>query len=406
MPSLNTYKQLLGSKTSNKIKKSQSNTIMELTWGEDLQSCIGYIYDFYHDDEKNICTNLNSMQSKTKIPVEVKFIIESYNSLDKDQVGYKIQFKPSHENPLDYYKEYEKKYGIEYPLGLFIDLPNNKDIYSRWLICGEANAYDQFVTWYILPCDYLYQWVYTRNGIRQKYEMWGVSRNQNSYNSGVWRDYVIETVENQKKCLLPYNDITQALFYNQRMIISAPVEEGFEPITWRITKIENTNPKGIQRITFAQDKYDEIHDYIERDEDGYTIGMWADYYKEDIIPNENEETLETHEEIYNEITFNGIKPQIKIGGSYKTFTATFYDNKGDAQSSYLGAWYFLIDGENVDNLEDTPLEIVTSSEDNQLKVNQIKVKFIGNDDYLGRTLTVINKFNEIETKIDMAIIAL
>ena len=50
-----------------------------------------------------------------------------------------------------------------------------------------------------------------------------------------------------------------------RLIISAPTEH---PLVWSITKIENTKPVGIQKLTIYQDFWDEHRDYIERDENG------------------------------------------------------------------------------------------------------------------------------------------
>ena len=96
------------------------------------------------------------------------------------------------------------------------------------------------------------------------------------------------------------------------MIVSAPVDEGFEPIAWRISKVESTAPLGIQRITLYQDAYNQNTDYIERDASGKVIAMWADYYASRVEPKPNEISPE---KVTSEIQFNGLKREIKVGGS-------------------------------------------------------------------------------------------
>ena len=43
-------------KTDGDIRKIQSDSIIEQTWFRDLQGCVGYLYDYEHDDEplKNV----------------------------------------------------------------------------------------------------------------------------------------------------------------------------------------------------------------------------------------------------------------------------------------------------------------------------------------------------------------
>lgn len=185
---LESYKRILGGygKTLGEVRKNQSDMIMENTWNGDIQSKICYIYDYYHDDEPDKAYKLSPQKSSTKTMIPAKYIIDSYNSEGKDQVLYHIQFKPSQENPLDYFEsEYEQKYGNEFPIGLYIDIPDNKGVYRRWLIAENANTFDpQFITWSIAPCNWRYNWICKE----KKHRMWGVSRSQSSYNSGLWRD--------------------------------------------------------------------------------------------------------------------------------------------------------------------------------------------------------------------------
>ena len=180
---LESYKRIMGyyGATLGEVRKNQSDMIMEATWDGDLQSKICYIYDYYHDDEPDKNYKLSPQRRRTKTVIPAKYIVNSYNSEGKDQVLYHIQFKPSQRNPLEYFEnEYEQKYGIMFPIGLYIDIPDNKGIYRRWLIVENANTYDpQFISWAIAPCDYRYSWIWKE----KKHRMWGVSRSQSSLGS-------------------------------------------------------------------------------------------------------------------------------------------------------------------------------------------------------------------------------
>lgn len=74
--------------------KSDSDTLMELTWNGDLQSKIGYIYDYIHDDQPDIKDHM-TYENTTKTRIDVKLIVKSYSSLDQDQPEFYCQFKPS-----------------------------------------------------------------------------------------------------------------------------------------------------------------------------------------------------------------------------------------------------------------------------------------------------------------------
>lgn len=174
-----------------RARKIKSDTIMDATFDRDVQYMIGYFYDYYHDDEPLIYKDLHPENSDSKIPIEVKFIVHQHNTENKDQVGYHIQFKTSQLNPLDYYDDvFVKKWDAEFPVGLYCDLPDEKGVYRKWLVTERADWLGlQFPTWYILPIDHVYQWIYRdTNGNAKRYQMCGVQRSQSSYNSGVWLD--------------------------------------------------------------------------------------------------------------------------------------------------------------------------------------------------------------------------
>lgn len=168
--------------SNGQVRKRNSDMIMEQTWYEDPGAKIGYFYDYYHDSEPLKNYKMHPEKDRKKVPIEIKFIVNAYNSENRDQVGYHIQFKPSFDwerlKSISYYKDvFEKRYMAEWPVGLYVDIADDKGIYRRWLVTEPANQLGwQFPTWYVLPCDHLFQWCYKN----KKYQMYGVGRSQNS----------------------------------------------------------------------------------------------------------------------------------------------------------------------------------------------------------------------------------
>ena len=379
MPSLDLYKKLHTATSIGNAHKMESDMVMEATWDTDINTRVCYLYDYWHDDHRTQLTNLDPVNDSKKVAISLKWRRSSAQTFDKDVVTHHIQMKPSQEMNVDYYPEFfEKRYDSTWPVGLYVDIPNEKNTYNRWLIVGTANYHvSQFPTFEVLPCDKVLNWIYKG----KKYKMAGCLRSQNSYNSGIWSDYRFTIPEDQQKFILPLNELSEKLFYNQRMIIDTKVDvfRGGEPRTWQISKVNRLNSKGTVHVTLAQEQFNPHTDYIEYenpDDPTTIVGMWADYYSNDGVPSSEEEV--PTENIYSKITFVG-KANIKVGGSFKKFTVTFYDGE-DAIDYKLGQWNFAIDGVDASKL----LETDTTG----LEQNQIKVKFIGSEDYMGRTLTV------------------
>lgn len=177
--------------------KTESDRAMDELFFTDLQSKVCYIYDYFHDDQPDLKDHMTYSHT-TKIRIDAKFIVKSYQSIDKDQVEYYLQFRPSQKvefDPTDelyYYEtEYRQRYGSEFPIGCYCDIPDDKGVYRKWLICGSEPA-NQFPKYLILPCDYKLQWIERTKQERIKREMWVVSRNQNSYIKCV--RFILETV--------------------------------------------------------------------------------------------------------------------------------------------------------------------------------------------------------------------
>lgn len=399
MPSLSMQKRLNAPKgnTIGQVHKYESDLIMEATWYNDIASRTVYLYDQAHDEEFDLKDDLHPSKTR-KIPVEAKVFEMEYNSLAKDEVAYHLMFKPSYVCNVPYYKDlFASPLGAHFPIGLYCDVPDSNGDYHRWLIVEQYREYaNQFPTYLILPVNHKMQWVYKK----KKYESWCVVRNQNSYNSGEWAADKTRTVQNQVLAWFSFNDKTQTLFYNQRVAISQVRDI---PIVWRCSKINDTSTPGIIKTGYTQQLWDEHTDYVERDDEGNVVGIWADWYSPEnpLDPTPIDDKPETN--IYSLITCSGTKAELKVKGGYKKFTCTFYRDDEVTTFDTDGAWAYTIDGSDATPL----LNIQTPATVPGMPDNQVKLKFIGGDDYLSSVLTIEYKTTSgISSSLDVAITSL
>lgn len=346
MPSFREAKRIYGSNlTIGQQLKQMSDMAMEETWDNNIQSKVCYIYDYYHDNQPDKKDHM-TYERTTKTRIDAKFIVKSYQSIDKDQVDYYIQFKPSQpveftkNDQLYYYEQdFRRKYGAEFPTGLYCDIPDEKGVYRKWMIILSEPA-NQFTKYLVLPINYNFMWIERNGKERIKRRMWAVLRSQNSYNSGLWTDLRFTMQENQDKVLLPLNSITDKIWYTDdqsktmRVLVSAFTDH---PIAWKISKVENSQPLGIQRLTLYQTFFEQNHDYIEKDSDGYIIGMWADYFSDGVTPTDPS-TPTFLPSVYSKISAS--TDSLKVGGSYKTLTLNiFKDSDDDITKEYSDATF-------------------------------------------------------------------
>lgn len=394
MPSLQTARRVAnaknnGAKTIGQIYKKQSDWAMEQTWDNDIQSKICYIYDFYHDDQPRLAEGM-TYENTTKTRIDAKFIVKSYQSMDKDQVDYYIQFKPTQKTHFSegdelYYFEtdYRKKYHNDNFIGLFIDIPNDENIYEKWMILRTEPA-NQFPKYLILKCNYELMWIENNGTEKIKRRMWSVLKIQSSYNSGLWTDLRFTSQENQDKVWLPLNPITEKIWYtnesskNMRVLVSSFTDNA---IAWQISKVENAQPLGIQKLTLYQDFFDQHRDYIEKDSDGNIIGMWASYFDSEIAPTDPSTPTTPPSSITARISAS--TSTIKVGGSYKNLTVNLFNNSNeDITTEYADAtftWTCAIDNE--DWTDKVTWRAGT-------EYNQKKVKFPNDTSVIGKILSV------------------
>lgn len=394
MPSLQTARRVAnaknnGAKTIGQIYKEQSDWAMEQTWDNDIQSKICYIYDFYHDDQPRLAEGM-TYENTTKTRIDAKFIVKSYQSMDKDQVDYYIQFKPTQKTHFSegdelYYFEtdYRKKYHNDNFIGLFIDIPNDENIYEKWMILRTEPA-NQFPKYLILKCNYELMWIENNGTEKIKRRMWSVLKMQSSYNSGLWTDLRFTSQENQDKVWLPLNPITEKIWYtnesskNMRVLVSSFTDNA---VAWQISKVENAQPLGVQKLTLYQDFFDQHRDYIEKDSDGNIIGMWASYFDSEIAPTDPSTPTTPPSSITARISAS--TSTIKVGGSYKNLTVNlFNDSNEDITTEYADAtftWTCSIDDE--DWTDKVTWRAGT-------EYNQKKVKFPNDNSVIGKILSV------------------
>ena len=187
MPSFKTMKRINNcSSTIGQRLKEESDDKINQTWENDIQTKECYIYDYYHDNTKEFCSGYIPNEESGKKKVSLKFIVKEYKSASKDDPEYHIQFKPEDWNSMscqpDWFYEKYQKLGINFPIGLFVDVPDDRGVYHKWIIFYEEEA-NQFKKFGVFRCNYRFRWITDKGNERYKRDMWGVQRIQNSLTS-------------------------------------------------------------------------------------------------------------------------------------------------------------------------------------------------------------------------------
>lgn len=397
MPSLSTARRIANAKTNNaktigQIYKEQSDDLMEWTWEADEQSKFCYIYDWRHDDSPNMNIGM-TYENTTKTPIDAKILVSKYGSIDKDSPTLQCQFKPSQKeyftenDDLFYMEEYRKKYQLDdIFVGMYLDVPDKKGVYHRHLICMK-DVEQNFQKYFLLPCDYLLQWVQTKADKRYRRSMWCVLKSQSSYNSGIWVDNVTASQQNQELLFIPTNEVSDTIYYvsesdenNQRLIVDVPNYsiDNWTPNTWVVSKVERVNVRGRTKLTLYQKPFNSTTDYIEKDENGLIIGLWANYFCS-VTP--TDPSTPTPSSITAKISAS--TSTIKVGGSYKSLTVNLYnDSNEDITTEYSDATF--IWSCSIDNEDWT--DKVTWRDGTEF--NQKKLKFPSDVTVIGKILTV------------------
>lgn len=384
--------------------KAMADDVMQQTFDNDIQTRLCYIYDYYHDDQfSEGLSGYNPSLSRTKIPVKLKFIVKTYKSVVKDDPEYHIMFEPDVWNSMsckpDWFINGYEKFGVRFPVGMYVDIPDDRGVYQKWLVVYDEVA-NQFPKFGVLKCNYLFAWVKDDGIHRYKRKMWGVEKTQNSYTSGTWQGDKLNVLDEQGKFWLPWNLVSSEVKHDMRFFISMLQDE---PYVYKTSKIKNTSPKGIISITIEQDRFDKNKDFVDNDPNSPTYGdMYADYYSSTIDPEEVDEKKDVPTDI---LSIEAKTYKVRIKGGSKVVYAKILDTVGNDVTrnyySYNFDWKFYIDGKELDS--------ALWSEDSTYNGNSEKCKykffFKGNEDYLNQKLTVKLSINNLSADADLDIVS-
>lgn len=341
---LNSYRLRMAALGSyeGEARRRNAQKIMDASWMRDTATKPVYV--------KWVDSGLPVVDDDDEV-VYAKYNVKSYHNITGDEIAYLLQFRLE-----------DVRCNPHIRVGSYVQIPNEMEQMEWWLIVHEDDR-SQFHQFSILKCTWIYKWVSRVNGKRIVYNCLGAPRKQNSYNSGVWLDYVGQTVENQEVMWLPTNDDTKTILYDTKFLKSSPGR--YPALKWSVTKIEDTAIEGISKFTLAQTQFDPVRDNVE-------LGI-ADYWESAVEPE-----LPEVEEIPTipglEITYSG-SPVVRAGGGYKKFSLKQYvDGKLE---DVIGDTEWSIDfGENADKLESS------------IQNNVCRVKCTNDYSLIGKTFTI------------------
>lgn len=161
------------------------------------------------------------------------------------------------------------------------------------------------------------------------------------------------------------------------------------PSAWTVTKCENVQPFGIQKLTIYSNFFNEHTDYVNLE----TGEMYANYFDSEIAPTDPSTPTPTPSSITAKISAS--TSTIKVGGSYKNLTVNlFNDSNEDITTEYSDAtisWICSIDDEDW-------TDKVTWRDGTEF--NQKKLKFPSDTSTIGKILTVKCTIEKDNTTIE------
>ena len=148
-----------------------------------------------------------------------------------------------------------------------------------------------------------------------------------------------------------------------------------------VSKVERVNVRGRTKLTLYQKPFNSNTDYIEKDENGIIIGLWANYFG-GTAPTDPD-TKPTLSPVTNILaTITSSVSTIKVGGSYRTLNIKLSNNSGEDVTAFGDSksnfdWHFEIDDEEYKGIIR-----------NDISFYQMKIKFPDDYDYVGKILTI------------------
>lgn len=278
-------------------------------------------------------------------PIDAHFELKSAYSLTNGESSYYLTFRPG-----------ELIRHPEIKVGAYVSIPNTDNIPEWWMIVFIEDD-NELKRLQILKCNWTFGWVVDG----KIYRHLGVLRNGSSTREADENAYT--TVVNGNGIIfMSTNSDTQTIGSGQRFLIS---DEGrMPPLCYEVATITDTMPVGVTKFVVSQKTYDAIHDNAEL--------MLAGYYNSNVEPEENDPETEALGTAI--ITYNGTQPTVKVGGSYKIFTASFSD-----ESVAVDKW--LVSDESGDISTDINYTI-------EYLDKQMKLKVALNYELIGKVLIV------------------
>ena len=177
------------------------------------------------------------------------------------------------------------------------------------------------------------------------------------------------------------------------------------PRTWKVSKYEDMlmGDFGLIRLTFVQEAFNDAIDFVDynaTNPDGSkdVYAMYASYYDSSVVPDEDV-SVEVNSDT---CVLSASTNTIKVGGSYKTITASFYDSSGtDITETYLSElsvnnWKFYIDDVEIESGD-----LITVLE--QTNTNKVKLRFSNDMNYLTKILVVKCSIGNIVGQLSLEI---
>lgn len=207
----------------------------------------------------------------------------------------------------------EFRHGITFPAGTYVDICDNSDDISRWLIMETVN--DLFdVKYLIKKCNYELRWKNTQGKVIRR---WVAFDDSYKLDEGT-RSYDNKTnlPEASIVLFLPYDKETREITFDNRFIVDDPERQAIPDVyavTNRSAMARHENGRGIIKLSLKHDQFN-----IDTDSQEYMI---ADYYNN--IPEKKPAPVFPGVD-HAEITYSG-KNRVVMGVPAKEFKVVFYD---------------------------------------------------------------------------------
>lgn len=322
--------------------RMQSNTIIEHTWDRDPNARKVYVV--------RVENGLPIVTDKHEL-VDVKFNIDTYQKAVSDEPAYLLQFRHGAE-----------KLNTDIGVGSYVYMEDEDGEWKWWLMLAMDER-PSFRQYHIMECNFKFGWVLDG----KVYYTLGVLRG--GTNSVVDENTYTTTVNGGCTMWMPTNNDTAAIPYGQRFLISDARRK--VPLCYAVANIVDTMPIGLTKFVMKQEQFNPELDNDEL--------MLADYHNTAIQPvlPENESSASDVK-----ITYNGTKPTVKAGGSFKTFKASFSDETVVVDKWVVTDSNGVISGDYTAKIEDGELKLKVAANYN-LVGTVLTVSVFGSDGSVG-----------------------